>query len=149
MIYIYFGSQFGTCECLSFSLQSFLEQKLGEKISCDSLNNFDFSIKNEDNLFIIITSTYGNGDAPENASQFFRHIKSRKLENDYFTNMKYIILGLGDSNYTQFCGFAKKIDKRISELKGTRKFETQFIDSVNEIEEEFELWLEKIKDILY
>ena len=149
MIYIYYGSQSGTCEYLSFTLKSTLEEKYKLDILCDSLNNFDFSIKNDENIFIIITSTYGNGDSPENAAQFWRHIKNRKLKNDYFKNMKYIILGLGDSNYTHYCGFAKKIDKRLLDLNASKMYDTFYIDSVmNETEEQFDTWISKIIGVL-
>jgi len=149
MIYIYYGSQSGTCQCLSFNLKSTLEEKYKLDIICDSLNNFDFSIKNDENIFIIITSTYGNSDSPENAAHFWRHIKNRKLKNEYFKNMKYIILGLGDSNYTHYCGFAKKIDKRLLDLNASKMYDTFYIDSVmNETEEQFDTWISKIISVL-
>ena len=145
MMYIYYGSQSGTCEYLSFNLKSTLEEKYKLNIICDSLNNFDFSIKNDENVFIIITSTFGNGDSPENASQFWRYIKNRKLNNEYFKNMKYILLGLGDSNYAHYCGFAKKIDKRLLELNASKIYDTCCIDSaVNQSEEQFDIWSSKI-----
>ena len=149
MIYILYGSQSGTCECLSLNLKSTLEERYKLNIICDSLNNFDFSIKNNGNIYIIITSTYGNGDSPENASQFWRHIKNRKLKNDYFENMKYIILGLGDSNYIHYCGFAKKIDKRLLDLHASKMYDTLYIDSaINETEQQFDTWVGKIIDVL-
>ena len=149
MIYIYYGSQSGTCEWLSVNLQSILTEKYKLNITCDCLNNFDFSIKNDEHTFIIITSTYGNGDSPENAAQFWRHIKSRKLKNDYFKNMKYIILGLGDSNYINYCEFAKKIDKRLSALNASKIYDTCYIDSVmNETEDQFDIWISKIINVL-
>jgi sulfite reductase alpha subunit-like flavoprotein len=130
-------------------LKSILEKKYKLDIICNTLNNFDFSIKNDENIFIIITSTYGNGDSPENAAQFWRHIKSRKLKNDYFKNMKYIILGLGDSNYINYCEFAKKIDKRLLDLSASKINDTFYIDSVmNETEGQFDIWTSKIMCIL-
>lgn len=142
---IYYGSQSGTCEYLSFNLKSTLEEKYKLNIICETVNNFDFSIKNDENIFIIITSTYGNGDSPENASQFWRHIKNRKLHNEYFKNMKYIILGLGDSNYVHYCGFAKKIDKRLLELNACKIYDTFYIDYVmNQTDEYFDIWTNKI-----
>jgi sulfite reductase alpha subunit-like flavoprotein len=149
MIYIYYGSQSGTCEYLSFNLKSTLEEKYKLDIKCDSLNNFDFSIKNDENIVIIITSTHGNGDSPENAAQFWRHIKNRKLNNEYFKNMKYIILGLGDSNYVNFCGFAKKIDKRLLDLNASKICDTFYFDSaINETDEQFDVWISKIICVL-
>ena len=148
-MYIYYGSQSGTCEYLSFILKSTLEEKYKLDIVCDSLNNFYFSIKNDENIFIIITSTHGNGDSPENATQFWNYIKNRKLKNDYFKNMKYIMLGLGDSNYINYCGFAKKIDKRLLDLSACKIYDTFYIDSVtNETEEQFDIWINKIIGVL-
>jgi methionine synthase reductase len=149
MIYIYYGSQSGTCEHLSFNLKSTFEEKYKVDIICDSLNNFDFSIKNDENIVIIITSTHGNGDSPENAAKFWRHIKNRKLNNDYFVTMKYILLGLGDSNYSDYCGFAKKVDKRLSHLNASKICDTFYIDSaMNETDEQFDLWVNKIIVVL-
>lgn len=145
MIYIYYGSQSGTCEYLSYILKTTLQELYKVDIICDSLNNFDFSINNDENIYIIITSTHGNGDSPDNATQFWNHIKNRKLKNDYFKDMKYILLGLGDSNYIHYCGFAKKIDKRLLELNASKLYDTLFIDSVsNEMEQQFDLWINKI-----
>jgi len=149
MIYIYYGSQSGTCQYLSFNLKSTLEQEHKLDVIYDSLNNFDFSNKNNENIFIIITSTHGNGDSPENAARFWRHIKNRKLNSEYFKNMKYIILGLGDSNYTDYCGFAKKIDKRLLDLNACKIYDTFYIDSaLNETEEQFDIWINKMIGVL-
>jgi sulfite reductase alpha subunit-like flavoprotein len=149
MIHIYYGSQSGTCEYLSFNLKSTLEEKYKSDVICNSLNNFDFSTKNDKNIVIIITSTYGNGDSPENAEKFWRHIKNRKLNNENFKNIKYIILGLGDSNYADFCGFAKKLDKRLLDLDAHKIYDTCYIDSVlNETEEQFDEWASKIIDVI-
>jgi len=150
MVYIYYGSQSGTCEYLSFNLKSTLEEKFKLDIICNCLNNFDFSIKNDENIVIIITSTNGNGDSPENAAKFWRHIKNRKLDKEYFKNMKYLVLGLGDSNYSDYCGFAKKIDKRLLDLNASKIYDTFYIDSaINETEEQFSIWVSKIIGILH
>lgn len=150
MIYIYYGSHSGTCEYFSFHLKSTLDEKYKLNIVCNSLNNFDFSMKNDENIVIIITSTHGNGDSPENAEKFWKHIKNRKLNNEYFKNMNYIILGLGDSNYADFCGFAKKIDKRLLDLSASKMYDTYYIDFViNENYEEFDTWTSKIIDVLH
>jgi sulfite reductase alpha subunit-like flavoprotein len=103
----------------------------------------------EKNIFIIITSTHGNGDSPDNASLFWNHIKNRKLKNEYFKNMKYILLGLGDSNYTHYCGFSKKIDKRLLDLNASKLYDNFYIDSViNETDQQFDLWVKEIISFL-
>jgi sulfite reductase alpha subunit-like flavoprotein len=56
----------------------------------------------------IICSTFGNGDAPENASTFWRTIKSRKIKNDLFENINYNVLGLGNRITHNFVIWGKK-----------------------------------------
>ena len=63
--------------------------------------------------------------------------------------MKYIVLGLGDSNYANYCEFAKKVDKRLLELNAYKIYDTYYIDAVvNETEEQFDIWMNKIINIL-
>ena len=73
----------------------------------------------ENRLIIIIASTTGDGEVPENGARFFRKLKlaahgqSIKITNDNFNqwlNGTYFsVLGLGDSNYSQFNKAARDI----------------------------------------
>lgn len=55
-------------------------------------------------ILIVITSSTGDGDPPDNAIKFWREI--RKMEG-CLNHLDYALLGLGDTNYTNFCGFRK------------------------------------------
>ena len=70
---------------------------------------------------IIICSTTGNADAPDNCERFWRYIKRRSHPADLFNGLEYCVLGLGDTNYDKFCYMGEMIDKRLSEL-GARRF---------------------------
>ena len=107
MINIYVGSQHGNAEGIAHEIYGRLKE-INEnlEISIYPLNKLLEHI--DPKKVIIITSTTGNADIPDNASKFWLKIKKRTLDKNYFENMSYLILGLGDTNYSVFCAAAKK-----------------------------------------
>jgi methionine synthase reductase len=87
----------------------------------------------------IVCSTTGNGDAPENADEFWRIVKKRTAK-DTFLGVPFCVLGLGDTNYDKFCHMGKSIDKRCSELGGERMSEIICADEACNLEEMVNLW---------
>ena len=65
----------------------------------------------------------------------WRKIKNRGLPKNYFDSLSYCVIGLGDSNYDQFCKMGKSIDKRLSELGGLRICDLQCLDEVDDLDE--------------
>ena len=74
-------------------------------------------------LVVCVVSTTGQGDAPDNASKFFRWVKGRSNSSTMLAAWRYCVLALGDTNYDQFCKPGKVLDKRLEEL-GARRFVT-------------------------
>jgi sulfite reductase alpha subunit-like flavoprotein len=140
MIYILYGSQSGNCEDIAKLLYDILKNR-NEPITYGTLNSILPGIQEISGTMYIICSTFGNGDAPENAAIFWRHIKNRKINNNLFTNITFTVLGLGNSNYDHFCDMGKKLDKRIGELGGQRIKQLVCIDEATGLEEPVELWL--------
>jgi len=143
MIYILYGSQTGNCEYIAETLHEILQD--GHKnIVYGTLNSIvDKLEEGISGTMYIICSTFGNGDPPENAAKFWRHIKSRKISKNLLKNINYMVLGLGDSNYSNFCAMGKKIDSRIEEIGGKRIGPLTCIDEVDGLDIPVELWLEK------
>ena len=104
---IFVGSQHGNAMGIAEELAAILSDLNAEiNISISPLNNL---LNEEDpKKIIIICSTTGNADIPDNALKLWMKIKNRKLDKTYYENMSYLILGLGDTNYSLFCGAAKK-----------------------------------------
>lgn len=60
---------------------------------------------------IILTSTYGLGDAPSNASVF----EKRLNQCPQLQKIKVSIVGFGSQSYDDYCAYAEKIQQKISE----------------------------------
>ena len=50
------------------------------------------------------------------------HQKCKKIDdsNNLLENLHYTVLGLGDTNYTNFCNFGKTVDIKLETLKAKR-----------------------------
>ena len=92
---------------------------------------------------VIVTSTTGNGDPPDNAGRFLRFIKRCK-DPAYFANCHYAVLALGDTNYDKFCATGRMVDKKLAELGGTRLKDVALADEATGLEEVVEPWIEDI-----
>ena len=114
---VLYGSQTGTAEQLAKKTAKAAETKgFAPKLVC--MEKFDsVDLAKEDNV-LVITSTYGDGEPPDNAQGFWNWLSSDtapRLEHTHFS-----VLALGDTNYPAFCEFGKKCDTRLESLGAKR-----------------------------
>lgn len=142
---IYVGSQHGNATGISEEIYSRLKD-INENIIIHLLQLNELEKKtNFDKPIIIISSTTGNADIPDNALKFWNKIKKRSLKKDAYTGVKYLILGLGDTNYSVFCAAAKKITKRLKELGAIELHPLVTIDDeVDDYEEKIDFFMDLI-----
>ena len=149
-VYVLYGSQTGNASEIAKLLKEDIQDTITSHVTCNSLDDYikENTMETLKNMrcLLIICSTTGNGDPPDNASKFWRSIKSRKCDKKLFDGLYYSVLGLGDTNYDKFCYMGKQIHKRMEELSAKSMLPLCCVDEVGDMEEMVEEWMEKIKE---
>jgi len=114
---ILFGSQTGNGSGLAKKLAKRLDE---QHVKTEVLSMSDFkpaNLKKLENLLIIV-STHGEGDPPDNALAFHEFINSKRAPK--LDSLNYSVLALGDTSYEFFCQTGKDFDSRLAELGASR-----------------------------
>ncbi|WP_079507458.1 assimilatory sulfite reductase (NADPH) flavoprotein subunit [Mesobacillus jeotgali] len=114
---ILYGSQTGNTQSLAKKAGKALEGN-GFKVVVSSMSDFKTNaLKKVENLLILV-STHGEGDPPDNALSFHEFLNGRRAPK--LEGVNYSVLSLGDSSYEFFCQTGKEFDVRLEELGATR-----------------------------
>jgi MioC protein len=116
-IRILVGTMTGTAEMVAQEVQQTLETA-GHQASLEMMDNLDATVFGQGGTFLICTSTYGNGDVPDNAQALFASLESDKPS---LSNVTYGVIALGDRTYKDtFCHGGVRFDRLLTELGARR-----------------------------
>ena len=91
---------------------------------------------------ILVSSTTGDGEQPENSIKFWRKLRPKTLPADFLSSVKFAQLGLGDTNYNQFCAAPRALHRRLTELGAGCFHGPAWADDGTGLEVVVEPWLE-------
>jgi sulfite reductase (NADPH) flavoprotein alpha-component len=143
VVTILYGSQTGNAQGLAKQAGKTLEGN-GFQVTVSSMSDFkQNNLKKAQNLLIIV-STHGEGDPPDNALTFHEFLHGKRAPK--LEDLRFSVLSLGDSSYEFFCQTGKEFDSRLGELGGTRLYPR--FDCDLDYEDSAAEWLEGVINCL-
>lgn len=138
---ILFGSQTGNAHKIAESLFD----RLGENVtSVELINLGDFNPKAlaQYQIILLVVSTHGEGEPPDDAIDFYDFIQSKRAPK--LNNTQHAILALGDSSYEFFCQTGKDLDEAL--LKLGSKSLLDRVDCDLDYDENVNQWIHSLID---
>ena len=114
---ILFGTQTGNAEGLAMDAAA-VARAQGFQANVQGLDDISMDTFSSMKNVIITIATYGEGEMPDNASLFWESLNSSSMPR--LSDMKFGVLGLGDTGYDEFCQAGKLIDMRLEQLGAHR-----------------------------
>ncbi|XP_064397709.1 methionine synthase reductase-like isoform X2 [Halichondria panicea] len=137
-----FGSETGQAKAIAEIIRDkALERGLLPDTLCFSQYNKGFKLPTERAL-VVVVSTTGDGDPPETVRKAWRRLKGKSLSSDHLKHLHFALLGLGDTNYDNFCNMGKMLSQRLLELGATAFHPPGFADDAVGLEDVVEPWIE-------
>ena len=143
MIQLLFGSQTGNARNLAHVVSDQLRDNGIENQLRDMVEVPPEDIL-EMNQVLIITSTYGDGEAPDNASEWLSYLKF--ADDLDLSHLSYCVIGLGDPYYPHFCQCGKDFDEYLSKHGGYLLAPLLICDRY--YEEQYGDWLKNLIKVL-
>jgi len=136
LVHILYGSQTGNAESVANDAAN-LAKNHGLKPIVKSMAEIDVDAFAGMDYLLLITSTYGEGEMPDNAQLLWEAACSTGLPN--LEHLHYSVLALGDTGYDLFCQAGKDWDEKLVAHGAIRLYER--VDCDVDFEEPAQNWL--------
>lgn len=141
-IYIIYGSETGNARLLAESAVSQLKSQ-GLHAACAGMEDITPEVIGAMRLLLIITSTWGDGDPPSNASEL--HYQLSKTERR-FDKLRYAVFAIGMASFEHFCRAGEDFDDFLARAGAKRLLPLTKSDDNGEAD--LEEWLRRLTPLL-
>ena len=150
-ITILIGTMTGTAQLCAQEMELALDDG-DTQVETLLMDDLDSSVFAREGVFLVCTSTYGQGDVPDNARALYEDLQSRRPD---LSKVLYGVFGLGDRTYAETFNFGgKRFDEALAGLGAERVGERHMHDASSGIlPEETALewcqdWIGKVRERL-
>ena len=133
---ILYGTESGNSEELAHRTLK-KAKELGSKARVFDMAEYPGAKLGEEENLLVLVSTWGDGDPPDSALDFYDFLHSDEAPT--MEKTRFSVLALGDTSYEQFCKTGKDMDSRFEQLGANRIFPRQDCDV--DFDAPFESWL--------
>jgi MioC protein len=111
------GTMTGTAQLCAQEMELALDDG-DTQVATLLMDNLDSSVFSREGVFLVCTSTYGQGDVPDNARALYEDLKAKRPN---LSHVRYGVFGLGDRTYAETFNFGgKRFDELLAELGAER-----------------------------
>ncbi|EKM0372272.1 NADPH-dependent assimilatory sulfite reductase flavoprotein subunit [Cronobacter turicensis] len=137
------ASQTGNARRVAEALRDDL---LAAQLNVNLVNAGDYKFKQiaQEKLLVVVASTQGEGDPPEEAVALHKFLLSKKAPK--LDGTAFAVFGLGDTSYERFCQAGKDFDTRLAELGAERLLDR--VDADVEYQAAAQAWRQRVVDVL-
>lgn len=124
-----FGTDMGNAEDAAMTFAEGVAD-IGIDVSARELNQVDLAELRDATHFVVVCSTFGEGEFPDNALLFWEALSA--ADAGRLDHLSFAVLALGDTSYESFCNAGKLLDTRLEELGATRLTDRVDVDGFYE-----------------
>src|SRR5215831_17137509 len=111
------GTMTGTAQLVAQEVELTLDDG-DTKVLTKPMDGLDASAFAPGGLFLICSSTYGQGDVPDNAKNLYASLQNERPD---LSGVQYGVIALGDRTYAEtFCNGGRRFDAILAELGARR-----------------------------
>ncbi|SDH21332.1 bifunctional nitrate reductase/sulfite reductase flavoprotein subunit alpha [Pseudomonas abietaniphila] len=142
LLTLLWASQTGNAEALAKRFGTHL-RSAGIPVQVAAMDRFPVARLSDVSHVALISSTFGDGDSPDNGQGFWQSLSERQ---ERLESLRYAVLALGDPSYDRFCQHGKNLDQRLLTLGASPLMPR--VDCDGDFQDHADGWFKALRQVL-